>query len=203
MSRLTETQIDDLAGWEKWPLAALFLANALNIFLLYVPVDEMPSVVQSLIPWVRVACGVAAAASLEGTLIAVTMGRRHGRDSYWSWATMALASIFTASVAYYIHSSIGVTAAVLFMAQAAVLFVYTQHLAQPRKALQLLDQRVNNGAARLQSQETAIIVSATKSHDNVSTTARLRKCSKCGTARFWSLTEIRSHQQTDECQPPI
>lgn len=203
MKRLTDTQIDDLAGWEQWPLAALFLANALNIFLLYVPIEEMPGVVQSLIPWVRVACGIAAAASLEGTLIAVTMGRRHGRDSYWSWATMALASLFTAAVAYYIHSSIGVTAAVLFMAQAAVLFVYTQHLAQPRKPLQLADQRPSNSAERLQSLETAIVVPAAKSRDNVTTSARLRKCSRCGTARFWSLTDIRAHQQTDDCQPPI
>ena len=36
---------NELASWEKWPLAALFLANALNIFILYVPADEMPALV--------------------------------------------------------------------------------------------------------------------------------------------------------------
>jgi hypothetical protein len=134
MNRRNETH-DDLAGWEKWPLAALFLANALNVFILYVPTDEMPDPVRWLLPWVRVACGVAAAASLEGTLIAVTMGRRLGRDSGWSWAAMFAASAFTALVAYYVHASVGLAAAGLFMAQAVVLFIYTQHLAQPRKAL--------------------------------------------------------------------
>ncbi len=126
---------DELATWERWPLAALFLANALNVFILYVPSEEMPPVVTGLLPWVRVACGVAAAASLEGTLIAVTMGRRLGRDSYWSWAAMLAASLFTAAVAYYVHAEVGLAAAGLFMAQAVVLFIYTQHLAQPRKPL--------------------------------------------------------------------
>ena len=126
-------ETDDLESWERWPLAALFLANALNVFLLYVPADEMPSMVRLLLPWVRVFCGIAAAVSLEGTLIAVTMGRRHGRDSYWSWATMFAAAAFTAAVAYYVHHDVGLAAAGLFMAQAVVLFIYSQHLAQPRK----------------------------------------------------------------------
>jgi len=126
---------DTLAGWEKWPLAALFLANALNVFILYVPTADMPLSIIWMLPWVRVACGIAAAASLEGTLIAVTMGRRLGRDSYWSWAAMFAASAFTAMVAYYVHAEVGLAAAGLFMAQAVVLFIYTQHLAQPRKVL--------------------------------------------------------------------
>ncbi len=126
---------DELQTWEKWPLAALFLANALNIFLLYTPIAEMPQSIQWMLPWVKVFCGIAAAASLEGTLIAVTMGRRLGRDSYWSWAAMFAASAFTAMVAYYVHAEVGLAAAGLFMAQAVVLFIYTQHLAQPRKVL--------------------------------------------------------------------
>lgn len=140
INRRDET--DDLAGWEKWPLAALFLANALNVFILYVPQDEMPLSIQWLLPWVRVFCGIAAAASLEGTLIAVTMGRRLGRDSAWSWAAMFAASAFTAMVAYYVHADVGLAAAGLFMAQAVVLFIYTQHLAQPRKVLTV---RENDG----------------------------------------------------------
>lgn len=133
--RIESTDSDSLEVWEKWPLAALFLANALNVFLLYVPAAEMPDVVRWLLPWVRVFCGIAAAASLEGTLIAVTMGRRLGRDNYWSWATMFAAAAFTAAVAYYVHHDVGLAAAGLFMAQAVVLFIYSQHLAQPRKAL--------------------------------------------------------------------
>lgn len=133
---MNDKHTDALADWEKWPLAALFLANSLNIFLLYVPIDEMPPSVQWMLPWVRVFCGIAAAASLEGTLIAVTMGRRLGRDSWWSWAAMFAAAAFTALVAYYVHAEVGLAAAGLFMAQAVVLFIYAQHLAQPRKPLQ-------------------------------------------------------------------
>lgn len=132
----TDHPLDDLQSWERWPLAALFMANALNIFLLYVPVGEMPAAVQTLLPWIKVLCGVAAAASLEGTLIAVTMGRRLGRNSAWSWAAMFAASAFTAAVAWYVHGELGRGAAILFMAQAVVLFIYAQHLAQPRKGLQ-------------------------------------------------------------------
>lgn len=135
---------DSLENWEKWPLAALFLANALNVFILYVPRDEMPLSIQWLLPWARVFCGLAAAASLEGTLIAVTMGRRLGRDSKWSWAAMFAASAFTAMVAYYVHASVGLAAAGLFMAQAVVLFIYTQHLAQPRKSLQERNERLTS-----------------------------------------------------------
>lgn len=153
-----EERRDDLAGWEKWPLAALFLANALNVFILYVPQDEMPGAVRGLLPWVRVACGIAAAASLEGTLIAVTMGRRHGRDSKWSWAAMLAASAFTAAVAYYVHAEVGLAAAGLFMAQAVVLFIYTQHLAQPRKPLQdgETSVRVRSQAAILAKKRPAL-----------------------------------------------
>lgn len=140
---MNDKHTDALADWEKWPLAALFLANSLNIFLLYVPIDEMPPSVQWMLPWVRVFCGIAAAASLEGTLIAVTMGRRLGRDSWWSWAAMFAAAAFTALVAYYVHAEVGLAAAGLFMAQAVVLFIYAQHLAQPRKVLTNSETTVN------------------------------------------------------------
>jgi hypothetical protein len=142
--RRQENPAEDLANWERWPLAALFLANALNVFLLYVPEADMPPLVANLLPWVRVFCGIAAAASLEGTLIAVTMGRRLGRDSKWSWATMFAAAAFTAAVAWYVHAEVGRVAAGLFMAQAVVLFIYSQHLAQPRKDLQQTPATVRN-----------------------------------------------------------
>ena len=181
-----------LADWEKWPLAALFLANALNVFLLYVPQEEMPPIVASLLPWVRVACGIAAAASLEGTLIAVTMGRRLGRDSGWSWAAMFAASAFTALVAYYVHASVGLAAAGLFMAQAVVLFIYTQHLAQPRKPLQDDQTTVR---ARPQSAILAQKRAALPDRATVAIREQFR-CSKCD-ATFDTLPDVSAHHRKD------
>lgn len=126
---------DMLENWERWPLVFLFAANALNIFILYVPIDEMPLIIAWILPWVKVACGVAAALSLDGTIISVTMGRRLGRTSGWGWATIVATGIFTAAVAWYVHRSVGLAAAILFMAQAVILVLYCQHLAQPRKPL--------------------------------------------------------------------
>jgi hypothetical protein len=188
---------EELESWEKWPLAALFLANALNVFILYVPQEEMPTAVQWMLPWARVFCGLAAAASLEGTLIAVTMGRRLGRDSKWSWATMFAASAFTAAVAYYVHHDIGLAAALLFMGQAVVLFIYTQHLAQPRNSLQDKKGRAADGATRLGSGETAIVLAQSKSRDSVTATVKMYSCRTCGESGFDSLTAVNTHKKTE------
>lgn len=187
--RRNQQPTDDLTGWEKWPLAALFLANALNVFILYVPLDEMPLSVQWLLPWVRVFCGIAAAASLEGTLIAVTMGRRLGRDSKWSWAAMFAASAFTAMVAYYVHAEVGLAAAGLFMAQAVVLFIYTQHLAQPRKGL-TTDE--NTGRTRSQSAILAKKSAAAADRATVAIEDGFR-CSNCEHVSP-SLAEAKKHK---------
>jgi len=193
MTRRQETTHDELQAFEKWPLAALFLANALNVFLLYVPTDEMPSAVLWLLPWVRVGCGIAAAVSLEGTLIAVTMGRRLGRDSGWSWATMFAAAAFTAAVAYYVHASVGLAAAGLFMAQAVVLFIYTQHLAQPRKGFtpETSSMVAVNQAELLSTKQLADFAAARVAEGQVaehvaypepvlSLAPKLRRCKFCG-----------------------
>lgn len=197
MTDRREQPSDDLASWEKWPLAALFLANALNVFILYVPQEEMPAAIQWLLPWARVFCGLAAAASLEGTLIAVTMGRRLGRNSGWSWAAMFAASAFTALVAYYVHASVGLAAAGLFMAQAVVLFIYTQHLAQPRKPLQEQKPRATDGATRLGSPETAIVLAQSKSRETERASISPRKCRKCGATGFDTLNDVNVHQRTE------
>lgn len=190
INRRDET--DELANWERWPLAALFLANALNVFILYVPQDEMPLSIQWLLPWARVFCGLAAAASLEGTLIAVTMGRRLGRDSGWSWAAMFAASAFTAMVAYYVHASVGLAAAGLFMAQAVVLFIYTQHLAQPRKSLQ---DTQTTGNKRSQSAILALKRLTAADRATVEVPAAFT-CKLCG-EHFDVLADVSAHHRRD------
>jgi hypothetical protein len=197
--RRQENPAEDLANWERWPLAALFLANALNVFLLYVPEADMPPLVANLLPWVRVFCGIAAAASLEGTLIAVTMGRRLGRDSKWSWATMFAAAAFTAAVAWYVHAEVGRVAAGLFMAQAVVLFIYSQHLAQPRKDLQDEKKTQNHSGARSEPREAAIVVAKSKSRDDVTASVKLLTCRACGLHGFHTLADVNRHRR-EECQ---
>lgn len=183
---------DELQTWEKWPLAALFLANALNIFLLYTPIAEMPLSIQWMLPWVKVFCGIAAAASLEGTLIAVTMGRRLGRDSYWSWAAMFAASAFTALVAYYVHAEVGLAAAGLFMAQAVVLFIYTQHLAQPRKVL-----TPEQTTVRTRSQSAILAKTRAALPDRASVAPSVGfKCSACEHVSP-SLAKAKTHHQKE------
>lgn len=192
MTDRREQNRDELEGWEKWPLAALFLANALNVFILYVPQADMPASVQWLLPWARVFCGLAAAASLEGTLIAVTMGRRLGRDSRWSWATMFAASAFTAAVAFYVHHEIGLAAALLFMGQAVVLFIYTQHLAQPRKPLQDGQTTVRN-----RSQSPILAKKALTADDRISVSAAAGfRCKACGHISD-TLSEASAHARKE------
>lgn len=189
MSRRVEQHGDELANWEQWPLAALFAANALNVFVLYVPVDEMPLTIQWLLPWVRVACGIAAALSLDGTLIAVTMGRRLGRTSVWSWATIVATGMFTAAVAWYVHHAVGPAAAVLFMAQAVILVLYGQHLAQPRKPL----QDGASSALAVNPAAAAIVLARAETHEipvqadypapvpvDLTDSGRLGACKHCG-----------------------
>lgn len=185
-------QHDRLENWEKWPLGALFLANALNIFLLYVPISEMPLIVVGGLPWIRVGCGVAAAASLEGTLIAVTMGRRLGRNSYWSWATMLAASVFTAAVAYYVHFEAGIGAASLFMAQAIVLFIYSQHLAEPRKSLHAENHLKQTASSDTTAENPIVVVMPHTNGTHIDGV----KCRSCGEV-FDSAQAVKAHRLED------
>lgn len=110
---------------------------------------------------------------------------------------MFAAALFTAAVAYYVHHDVGLFAAGLFMAQAVVLFIYSQHLAQPRKPLHGADSRANHGARRFQSQESAIVLPQSASRDAVAARVQLYTCRACKAGGFDTLAAVNQHKRED------
>ena len=98
---------------------------------------------------------------------------------------MFAASAFTAMVAYYVHAEVGLAAAGLFMAQAVVLFIYTQHLAQPRKDLH--QHQSNNGSVSNQK----------NGHGQIEDLGHIKgfKCI-CGEI-FPTLSAVKAHKRRD------
>jgi hypothetical protein len=141
-----------LLGWESWPLWALGLSNGLNIVLWYVlsmarvNSPELPiGILGALTDWlplIVVAGGIAQALSLDGALIATIAGARHGRRGIWTWLTIVGAGLFSAAISYAVHSGRIDQLPILHVASAVNLVFYNMHLAQPRKALHPVDQRL-------------------------------------------------------------
>jgi MFS family permease len=132
-----------LERWESWPLWAIGLSNGLNIALWFVLsmvrveapelAMHLPPMVERAVPWLIVAGALATALSLDGVLIATIAGVRHGRKSRWSYGTIAGAGLFSALIAYAVHSGVLAQWSWLHVAQALVLVLYNLHLSQPRK----------------------------------------------------------------------
>lgn len=182
-----------LEKWETWPLWALGLSNGVNIALWYtlsmIGLDapdlnmELPAFVNDLLPFVIIGGGVAAALSLDGVLIATLAGVRGGRRGWWSWTTIAGAGIFSAAIAYAIHSGDFREWAWLHMAQAGVLVLYNFHLSQPRKALQADENSVGSGSYQSKPDSIGVCKSCGESH------ATLTEYSACA-RRKRQLTDI-------------
>jgi len=95
-------------------------------------------------------------------------------------------------VAYYVHAEVGLAAAGLFMAQAVVLFIYTQHLAQPRKGLTVDDLTGNK-----RSQSTMLTKNKSTAADRVYVPAAAEfTCKVCGEG-FDTLTDVSKHHRKD------
>lgn len=132
----------ELERWESWPLWAIGLSNGLNIALWFVLsmvrvqapelAMHLPALVDLAMPWLIVAGAVSSALSLDGVLIATIAGVRHGRKSLWSYATIAGAGLFSALIAYAVHSGLLAEWSWLHVAQAIVLVLYNLHLSQPK-----------------------------------------------------------------------
>lgn len=132
-----------LERWESWPLWAIGLSNGLNISLWFVLsmvrvqapelALRLPPMVNLAMPWLIVVGAVASALSLDGVLIATIAGVRHGRRSQWSYATIAGSGVFSAMIAYAVHSGLLAQWSWLHVAQALVLVLYNLHLAQPKR----------------------------------------------------------------------
>ena len=86
-------------------------------------------------------------------------------------------------------------AAGLFMAQAVVLFIYSQHLAQPRKALHERGSRANHGDTWSERPKTPLVLAQTKSRDTAIVTVKLYTCRACNTTGFESLAAVNAHKR--------
>ena len=145
--RLRDTeQTTDLARWEQLPAWALGISQGLNIFLWYIMSLErvaiqgqtairVPEFVTAFLPFAVFIAAIAAAVSLDGTMIATIGGSRNGRDGIWTWISVIAAALFSAGIALDVYGGSILPGAWLHIAQTAVLFCYMMHLRQPRKAL--------------------------------------------------------------------
>lgn len=147
---MTRTRLDepttDLARWEQLPAWALGISQGLNIFLWYIMSLErvalqgqtairVPDFVISFLPFAVFIAAIAAAVSLDGTMIATIGGSRNGRDGVWTWVSVIAAALFSAGIALDVYGGSILPGAWLHIAQTAVLFCYMMHLRQKRKPL--------------------------------------------------------------------
>lgn len=121
---------DTLAPWERWPVAALFVAQGAYVFEWYTRAT-LPPEVRALLPWLVTAAGVAAFVAIDGAMIATVAGMRAGRRSQWSVAAIVLTAAFGAAVALDLHGALAV-GAWLHAGFALTIAAYLLHLAQPR-----------------------------------------------------------------------
>jgi hypothetical protein len=118
---------DKLQLWEKLPLALLMAAQALIVFRWYAA-NDLPLLVQEVMPWITTLFAVAAAVALDLVVVTTTMGRREGRESIYGMLTSASAATFSALVALDIYG-VFPFGAWLHAAFPVTTFVYAQHLA--------------------------------------------------------------------------
>lgn len=122
---------DSLARWEKWPVAALFLAGGLYLMEWYagprlaIPADWMT--------YVSTLGGIAAMVAVDGAMIATVAGMRQGRRGVWSVATILMTALFAGGVALVLHGALPAwVGAWLHAGFVATIAAYLLHLAQPR-----------------------------------------------------------------------
>jgi len=204
MSRTHDEPTTDLAGWEKLPAWALGISQGLNIFLWYIMSLErvalqgqsairVPEFVITFLPLAVFVAAIAAAVSLDGTMIATIGGSRNGRDGIWTWVSVTAAALFSAGIALDVYGGAVLPGAWLHIAQTAVLFCYMMHLRQKRKALTPIGgaDPVLNLAEPKSTAELATIAAARPSADDLteygtypapvlSLQPKLRACRYCG-----------------------
>lgn len=123
---------DALAPYEKWPVAALFVASGLYIAEWYagsrlaIPADWMALI--------ATLGGVAAMVAVDGAMIATVAGMRQGRRGMWSVAAILITALFGGLVALVLHGALPErVGAWLHAGFVATIAAYLLHLAQPRR----------------------------------------------------------------------
>lgn len=125
---------DRLAWWEEIPLGLALLAQSYVVGLWYF------ASIRGADWWADLVVAVGAGLALDLIVVTTVMGRRAGRSSLWSWATSLGAFGCSALIAldrygWELRSG-------LHIAFPLVVFLYSQHLATPRKRpLEALQER--------------------------------------------------------------
>jgi hypothetical protein len=150
---------DTLEKWERWPIAAIVSAQGLQVARWYAA-DLLPPEAVALIPWLTVLAALAAAAAIDGALIATVMAVRMGRTGRWSVATILVSAAFGGAVALDLHGAITGMGAWLHAGFALTIAVYLLHLTQPRRdalsSLAAREQAVSRAEQELSSREQAV-----------------------------------------------
>lgn len=129
--------VDRLAWWEEAPLALALLAQSYVVGLWYYVSIEGATWQLDLV--VAVGAGLA----LDLIVVTTVMGRRAGRSSGWSWATSLGAFFCSALIAldrYGWEWRSG-----LHVAFPLVVFLYSQHLATPKRSQAVPVAPASNG----------------------------------------------------------
>jgi hypothetical protein len=139
---------DSLANWEKWPVAALFVASGLYIAEWYAGVRlALPA---WLMAWISTGGGLAAMLAVDGAMIATVAGMRAGRRGWWSYAAILVTAAFGGAVALVLHGALpSMVGAWLHAGFVLTIAAYLLHLAQPRAASANLPQDLADARAEL------------------------------------------------------
>lgn len=178
--------IDKLTRSEKTALTLLVAGQVLSIFTWYLGTDLALTIVKAM-PWIKLCFAVVASAALDMVVVTTTIGRRDGRRSGWSWATILSAALFSAAIALDVAGgpSLG---AWLHVGYAVNIFLFAQHVAQPRQAVALAPSAP--ASAPLEAPATvAVTVSAPErlaleapAPTPLLATERRYECPRCGVA---------------------
>ena len=118
-------ETDRLRWWEDIPLALALVAQSYVVGLWYF------ASIHGADAWVDLVVAIGAGLALDLIVVTTVMGRRAGRSSGWSWATSLGAFVCSSLIAldrYGWEWRSG-----LHIAFPLVVFLYSQHLATPRK----------------------------------------------------------------------
>lgn len=116
--------------WEKWPVAALFIAQGLYVMEWYA--GTRLAIPVWLMAWIATFGGLAAFVAIDGAMVATVAGMRAGRRGRWSVAAIVVTALFGALVALSLHGALPAWFdAWLHAGFAATITTYLLHLAQP------------------------------------------------------------------------
>lgn len=138
---------DRLKWWEEIPLGLALLAQSYVIGLWYF------ASVSGADWWVDLLVAVGAGLALDLIVVTTVMGRRQGRSSGWSWATSFGAFLCSALIAMDRYG--WEWRSLLHVAFPLVVFLYSQHLATPRKIALAVPATVTSVETQLEPMQQA------------------------------------------------